>query len=186
MTKILFAILIIAISACSDVEFKSAGSSQYFDMDSLVGLQIDKLIAGSYQIQKTATIDDQQESKILEFDSMSWARELDAVSGLNLNLPRYVGAIETKEEGNKVIYTPKAGQNLMFRGMELQFDDSGSLLSVSGEILDDRAELIYTTTQTISLEFEAGLLTKYQVSGFQKMIMNDTTWFEVKGEIIPK
>ncbi len=157
--------------------------SNYFDLDSLISHQVVQLAERNPVVTKTVRIDGEDEKQQIRFDSVEWGKELKIVLDLDVNLPRYVGALDIVRTNNTLTYSPKETEDLPIGFVAYTFSDTGDLVGVRGSFIDDKARSIYNVSRIIELSFQDGLLSKYRVYGFQKMAMRDTTEFEVLGEL---
>ena len=176
----------ILMVSCGESRFERPEITQFYNLDSLLTSQIMELSTKQPTVLKTVEIDTETEVLEMLFDSAQWFDELKVVRELDLNRPRYVGAIDKEISGTTIRYAPKTGQDLKFESIVYSFGDDGDILSIEGSFTDDKASEVYSTSQKVSLTFSEGLLSAYEFRGFQKMVTRDTASFAVTGQIINK
>lgn len=151
---------------------------EYFPIDSVLQSQM-QLTIGK-EIIKTVTIGDVTETATLQATNSFLEKEWNFLESYDINKPGFVGAMDVIQSGNMLRYQPKAGQKVFLDYIEYTFDQN-NISSIKGSSLDDKAKSIYGSARKFNLLFEDGTLKEYSISGYQKIIMKDTVYFEVKG-----
>ncbi|MCG8378642.1 MAG: hypothetical protein MI865_04105, partial [Proteobacteria bacterium] len=129
--------------ACADPGLFSDAPKSYFNLDSLICDQIEIMAQENPYVIKRVMIDDSDEEKRFQFNPTEWQDELDIFLDIDVNLPRYAGALNTTEENGIIKYVPKPNQNVPVKYAEYHFGADGELLKVVGHYLDDKAKSIY-------------------------------------------
>ncbi len=181
--KYVFLILIGLVFACESVKPEKIVSVDYVKLDSILDEQIQKLANESISFDKEVVIDNNKELQVIQLDTSGWRDEFSIIRDLDLNVPNYVGAFDIQEGDNFIQYYRSDGQDVPIEYVEYQFREDGSLKSIKGSFMDDKARLIYSVYREYELNFDSGLLQAYRITGFQKMMLKDTTRFEVKATI---
>lgn len=173
------AFCLVLIWGCSDLR-PEMNISTYFDVDSLVNRQVKTFDRIQPTLEKSAKIDDRSERQTLRYDSSGWARELTFFRQLNINEPSLVGGYTIDSTDNVVTYTPDEDLSTRVRTLSIHYSDH-RLEKITGLIFEENE--IYATEKDIEVNFEDGLISKYRLRGFQKIILKDTARFEIEGII---
>ncbi len=189
MGRIVFLIfaLVFFLSACNRSNLKY--DKIYFDFDSLINVQVIGLLKAQTTIDKNSLINGKEANSSFVPDSLSLANELDVFRQLDLiNKPLYRSAYEIKDRekdtrSNLLIrtYTAKFPSPVPY----VKFYYRTSPLDLKKiESVYHEENTLYATRRNLLLEFDdiSGtlLLNGYQLTGAQKMILNDTVNFSVK------
>ena len=173
--------LFLLIGCVAEREERSFRVRDYYPIDSVLVAQ--KAILMGLPLQKTVVIGDKRESVSLTIDAAFLEKEWEALEAFNINKPGFVGAIDVIKSDSSILYKPKAGQNIKLDFVQYTFSHQGALSRISGAFLDDNAKTIYGSFRNFQLDFEEGVIDQYQISGFQKIILKDTVFFEVRGQV---
>jgi len=161
----------------------------YFDFDSLINVQVTGLLNARTTIDKKSRINSTEDDASFVPDSLSLANELDVFRQLDLiNKPLFRNAYEIKDgekdtRSNLLIrtYTAKSPSPVPY--VKFYYRSSPRDLKKIESVYHEENTL-YATRRNLLLEFDdiSGtlLLSGYQLSGTQKMILNDTVNFSVK------
>lgn len=170
----------LVLFSCERIKPDTTGIAAYYNVDSLIRSQVLELSEGNFQIEKTVLMDDTSETKIMTLDSAGWIRELNFLDQLNINQPRLVGAYDSLMDGSVIKYTPKFNSELPIRFLEIEKNNK-ELLSISGKLVEKND--IYETSMEATLNFKNNLLDSYIINGYQKLILKDSVFYEIKASV---
>ncbi len=170
--------------ACESTVPRRGVKENYLSVDSIINTQIGVLLAKDVQLLKQVRIGDENEEQMIKFDSAYLAQELMVFRDLDLNVPSYVGSYEVNREGNSTTYSRKVGEKSPVEYVTIELNENGDIRQISGAFVDDKARSIYTVSRYYLMKFESGILEGYEIEGFQKMILQDTTRFSVVAQMI--
>jgi hypothetical protein len=178
------------------VYFSCSGSatssdSTIYDMDSLINAQVNALMRGKRQLSKKATIGEQTASVTLIPDSAGWATELAVFRQLEIaerpvHRDRY--KLEVKDDPNSNLrirsFTGEGTPVPMIRFFYL--NDPADVRRIESRYSERNA--LYISTRDLVMEFEEEdhtlVLRHFRVNGFQKIVMGDSVYFSVEGEVL--
>jgi hypothetical protein len=175
------------LSACNRTSLQY--DKAYFDFDSLINVQISSLQKAQPTISKKSVINGKEDDSSFTTDSLKLSNELDVFRQLDLiNKPLYRNAYEIKDgekdtKSNLLIrsYTAKSPSPVPI--VKFYYRSSPRELKKIESVFHEENAL-YDTRRNLVLEFDDSsgslLLSGYQLSGTQKMILNDTVNFSVK------
>jgi len=180
---------IVVLSSCS--ERKSVATKSFYDIDSLVTLQINALKSTSYALNKSVEIDGEKEQTRFVPDSLQWVNELDIFRQVDqINKASFRDAYVVSE-------TRDTNSNLTVREIRAQRPIPVSLVKfyylrtpddlrkIEATWTEENA--LYTNTRKMVMELErfndVHLVHRYRIEGFQKMVMNDSVRFVIAGEV---
>jgi hypothetical protein len=161
----------------------------YFDFDSLINVQAAELLKAQSTISKKSIINGKQDDSSFIPDSLNLANELDVFRQLDLiNKPLYRNSYEIRDgekdtRSNLLIrtYTAKSPSPVSF--VKFYYRSSPRDLKKIESVFHEENTL-YDTKRNLLLEFDdisgTPLLSGYELSGTQKMILNDTVNFSVR------
>lgn len=174
------------LSACNRTNQKY--DKAYFDFDSLINVQVEGLLKSQTTIIKKSVINGKKNDSSFVPDSLKLANELDVFRQLDLiNKPLYRNAYEIRDgekdtKSNLLIrrYTSKTSSPVSF---VIFYYRSSPLELKKIESVFHEENALYDTQRNLLLEFHdrsgSLLLSRYSLSGTQKMILNDTVNFSV-------
>jgi hypothetical protein len=188
MSRIFFLICSCAfiLSACNRANQKY--DKAYFDFDSLINVQVAALLKAQATISKKSMINGKEDDSSFVLDSLKLANELDAFRQLDvINKPLYRNIYQIEDgqkdyKSNLLIrsYTAKSPSPVHF--VKFYYRSSPRELKKIESVFHEENSL-YDTRRNLLLEFDDStgslLLSGYQLSGTQKMILNDTVNFSV-------
>lgn len=166
----------------------------YFDFDSLINVQVKELIKSNVTLRKISVINGKSDSSSFVPDSLKLANELDVFRQLDvINKPLYRNSYDVKDgekdtRSNLLIrsYTAKAVSPVPY--VKFYYQSSSHDLKRM-ESLFHEENALYNTSRTLTLLFDdssgSSLLSGYQLSGSQKMILSDTVNFSVEVSFTP-
>lgn len=174
------------LSACNRANQKY--DKAYFDFDSLINMQVAELVKIQSTIRKKSIINGKEDDSSFVPDSLKLANELDVFRQVDIiNKPLYRNAYEIKDgekdtKSNLLIrsYTAKVPSPVPF--VRFYYQPSSHEIKKIESVFHEENTL-YDTRRNLLLEFDDSsgslLLKAYQLSGTQKMILNDTVNFSV-------
>lgn len=178
---------IVFLSSCSQRE--SAGTKAFYDIDSLITLQLKSL--DGYTLNKSVEIDRKKEETTFVPDSLQWVNELDIFRQLDqLNKASFRDAYVVTD-------TRDTNSNLMVREVKATRPVPVSLvrfyyLRTPEDLRRIEAEWteenpLYVNKRNMTMELErfndVHLVHRYRIEGFQKMVMSDSVHFVIAGEV---
>lgn len=188
MRRVLFLITGCAflLTACNRVNQQY--DKAYFDFDSLINVQVAELIKSKVTLSKISVINGKRDSSSFVPDSLKLANELDVFRQLDMiNKPLYRTSYDVKE-GEKdtksnllirsyIAKSPSPVPYVKFYYQSLSHD----VKKMESFFREENA--LYNTSRNLTLLFDdssgSPLLSGYQLSGSQKMILSDTVNFSV-------
>jgi len=189
MRKILLVSL--CLFSCSQAGQEVKTGELYFSLEKLVEEQVSILSSGTYQIKKTAFLNEKHDEKILKPDSLGWLDELKLFRDADINLPSLRG-----------VYEMVAGPGELTSNLqEIDFIPVKEVQGVQyikvfyAENPDDVRKIETRVTEVNSLfrgetilklelrrDGENNLvLASYEITGGQKMIMLDSVEYKITG-----
>ncbi|MEQ9466935.1 MAG: hypothetical protein RLN88_05950 [Ekhidna sp.] len=160
---------------CQKLKPESVSIPEYPDFAELMKDQVELL--GEGKIEKQVMLGDEQETQFIMMDSTRWVEELSFLKEINPNQPEYVGTFEKSEEGNTQTLSLGANESGALKKVIYAKDEDG-YTSIEATFHEDKD--VYIHHREIKLNFEKGILSSYQINGYQKMMMKDTVRFGVE------
>lgn len=192
--NLLMAVLMaLAMSACKMAPQEN--TIVFFNLDSLIDQQVANLSRIQPVLEKEAEINGEQETLRLEqTDSMVWAKELDIFRQLDLNT-RALNAgryeIETglrDDTSNLSIIEYTAKEELPLSHVRIYYQENPrKVRRIEGSFRSKKSNRLYASSRELSMELidinSKAMLTQYQVTGGQKMIMGDSISYRIVGAL---
>ncbi|WP_258102845.1 hypothetical protein [Marinoscillum sp. MHG1-6] len=178
LNKIFVVIIFLGLSGCAKVQPEV---SSYYDLNALLDQQAEILSSG-YGLDKKVTMDGATESKVVTLDSSGWAEELSALREFSITEPAMVGSFEESTNGNTQRFDLKKDEKAVVRYFQIQETDGKALIQAQN--LAEKT--IYTDKKELTLTITDGVIEHYRITGFQKMIMKDTIYYEIAGQVLAK
>jgi hypothetical protein len=181
-------ISIIILVSCNQTSLKY--DKAYFDFDSLINSQVTSLAKTNASLSKTVLLDGKSDQATMRIDSAILAHELDVFRQLDLiNKPLYRDAYEITDgekdsRSNLLVrtYRSKKGSPVPFVNFYYQ-KDFLHLKKIESYYIENNT--LYSTKRKLQLEFDdtSGhlLLSRYELTGTQKMILSDSVKFSIAG-----
>jgi hypothetical protein len=183
-TRIRLAIAsVIFLSSCS--EQKAVSTKTFYNIDSLVNSQVQSL--GNHELVKTVEINGKQEQTRFVPDSLQWTNELDIfmqIDQVNKASFRdaYIVSDSRDTNSNLTLREIKAQRETPVPLMRLYYLNTPSdLWRVEATLQEENA--LYVNERKMVLEFEGQKLHRYSIEGVQKMVMDDSVKFAIRGQI---
>lgn len=183
--KRLFFLLTLGLLACTEPQPTTSATS-YFGLKSFIEQQIAQLSVQKPLVDKTVEVKEQQEH--LKTKDIDWAKELDLFVQADLNKPAFMNSYESLTKGQEVIYTLKDGENLPVKSLKI-VKDAVSQLPVVVEATLRTENYLFTSEKQILLNTQVlpnakCQLTRYQVKGYQQLILGSKQPFRIEGRIL--
>lgn len=171
--------LLVIGSACTENKQSIRKIQVYFDLDSLLNEQKYVLTDRGAELKKTVKMNGENESRTLMPDTATWEEEFSIIRDFNLNRPYYVGLFQEHREENILSYQT-SDEDVAVKKFDL-FYEQGELIRI--ESLLEESKYIYSNERKLTLEFNDGLMSFYQIDGEQKMILQDKEDYMISGSI---
>ncbi len=188
--RVLFGLTLTAL-LCSchheNVKYKKA----YFDFDSLVNAQIQKLGEVKAKLVKKTFLNGKRDSTIFVPNTTQWKYELDAFQQVDvINKPLYRDNYLQKEQkdvhSNLIVRSYSAKIKSTIPEVKFFYQDNFKKLRRIEAIFRE-GNIVYTTARKLTMEFEEQkgvlVISDYRVEGFQKMMLSDTVKFLIEGKL---
>lgn len=169
--------LFMLIFSCAQVDQEKVLDSYYPKVDTLIKSQFDRGYPVS--LSKIVSLDGKSEQQNLSLDSAGWAKELVFLSEINPNHPAYIGTFSENKMDN-------------FLSLKLNPDEKGALTLFSLETgkniqtinatIHENKE-VYIHHKDIKVTFREGVITSYEIDGYQKIVLKDSIFFTIKAMI---
>jgi hypothetical protein len=162
----------------------------YFDFDSLVHYQIQKLVTAKASVAKRTFLNGKKDSTTLVPDTAQWKHELDVFHQLDvINKPMYKGNYQQNtgadDHSNLMVRSLTARIKSPVMQVKFFYQDDKRLKRI--ESVFTEGNVLYSTSRKLTLEFEeqqgVPLISGYHVRGFQKMILSDSVLFSIDGRL---
>ncbi|MCH8317140.1 MAG: hypothetical protein IIA88_01365 [Bacteroidetes bacterium] len=190
---ILLSIAAIFFSSCNLVPEKENAAlknNEYFNIAEFIDHQIDLLDSLDIKLSKTVRLNNKKETRTLK--QIDWKKELVLFKELNVNKPsireRYKQEImyDTVNEILVKNYSP-LDPELKIKFLKIGLSDNDKVNSIEGRLFD--ANLLYKTEKFLKLSCKKQgddqvIIDNYEISGFQKIILMDTFYYEIRSKII--
>ena len=170
--------LVSLLSNCGGLTPTVVEVSSYTEVDSLLSRQYHKVGA---RLEKVVQLGKERESKTLDMDSVGWKKELAFLEEINPNRPEYVGAFIEESSANSLSLTLKPEEKGSLKKLSY-VKESGYIISLQATVHENKD--VYVHHKEIKIQFNNGVITSYQVHGYQKTLIKDSTFFSVDGKIL--
>ncbi len=190
--SLFFLIAVIACVSCNQTNLKY--DKPYFDFDSLINTQVAELVKANASLSKTVSLDGRSDRSTMKIDSAILAHELDVFRQLDvINKPLYRDAFEISDgekdsRSNLIVrkYKSKNPSPVPFVNFYYQ-NDFLHLKKIESYYVENNT--LYSTKRQLQLDFDdtSGklLLSRYVLTGTQKMILSDSVKFSIEGSFLP-
>lgn len=152
-----------------------------FHLTELMEAQVLELANGKLKIDKQVVVNDEGDQFQQELDSASLRKELKVFKAFDPGSPRYRNAFDITVAGTTDNYAKKANVEQGLQWVAVK--KNGNDLKVTAEFIEETS--IYTVQKQMNVHFEAGKIKSYALNGYQKMILRDTTFFEMEAVVLP-
>ncbi len=172
--------------ACQEVE--SVEQGEYYNVDSLISAQYALLAESGPSISKIATIDGDTSSTEFTPDTTQWVTELSIFRRLELNKPKWKGRYTVVDSDDPFSNLRVRAFSIDHREAEVKYVKLYFLNNISQlRKLEARwveKNPIYQSQRDMTLRFDdikdQIVLSEYEISGSQKMMLRDEVNFNVK------
>jgi len=156
----------------------------------LIDEQVKRLDSITPSFFKKATIDSKEEIQDLVPTDSSWAKEMMIFKSTDINKPTLVESYFTQEDkvadNKKITYISKRPKYTEVDSLSIIFFNNTSIpLKINACLVDHN--VLYTSEKFIELTFKQlngiNLISSFKISGWQKMIMQDSTTYYVDAKI---
>ena len=190
--QLLFVFVSGVLSSCIQRPSLDNYISEYYNLDSLITVQVKSLTLSNPTLHKSAQIDESSEEKRFQLDSVGWARELLIFREADINKPAYSKAYETLngliDVGSNLHYDeykPFAG-DMSVRYIRIYYlDEIRKIKKIAIHKKEDN-ELFFSSL-TMEMHFKGNgtemLLDAYRINGIQKLWLKDTVFYSVAVDI---
>jgi hypothetical protein len=166
----------------------------YFDFDSLINAQVNELAKAHSTLTKSVLLDGKRDESSHTTDSTLLAQELDVFRQLDLiNKPLYRNTYKVTDgekdtQSNLSMRSYKAKEPAPIAFVNFYYHNDFKQIKKIESVYQETNSL-YATKRQLRLEFDdltgTMLLTKYRMTGSQKMILSDSVQFTIEASFIP-
>jgi len=192
-TFLTISIAAIFFSSCNlapEKENATLKNNEYFDIEEFIDHQIDLLNSLDIKLSKTVMLNNKKETKILEH--IDWKKELVLFKELNVNKLSVRDSYEEdiiSDPVNKTLvknYTP-LDPELKIKFLKIVLSVNNEVNSIEGRLFDENA--LYKSEKQLKLTCKQGMggeviIDNYEISGYQKIILMDAFYYEIRSEIL--
>lgn len=165
------------LSACNP-EIKEGKTKKYFDLKSLIEIQIKTLNTQKPFVQKTILVSGKSESKSVK--TIDWAKELELFIQMDLNKPAFIQSYQVDSSSTSVKYELKDTEKLPVKYLTISRAGENG---ISIEALVSNENYLYQTERHLKLSLKNNKIYNYQIEGFQKIVFGDKKKFKINGVI---
>jgi hypothetical protein len=172
---------------------KAEDKATFYPIDSLVNHQIRYLAAAKATIRKTATVGDRKDEKTYTpADTTAWLKELGVfleLDAINKPINQHAYLVDdglTDIRSNLSVKAFTAKESLPVKYLRIYYHQStDNLRRLEAEFNEENS--LYKNSRHLLLEFQEVhnkiVLTSYSIEGGQKMYLDDSVRYAVKGSI---
>ena len=171
--------IFLALFSCDHSLPSNDKGSGYFELQTLLDAQYLELSVSDRKIEKEVSIDGESETLSIEPDTAIWRSELLVFEPFDPGKARFANAFQVTELKGGVRYEKKPDEKQSLQWVEV-FQE-GDDLSFRAEIIEEAS--IYTLKKKVAFEIRSGILTNYALEGYQKMLLRDTSFFQLKATL---
>lgn len=179
--------LFILLNSCAPTSQKL--DAEELDVDSLLSLQVEVLTSRGVSLTKSANVSSSPGDTTHTLVSTNWREELEVFRGLGaVNQKLYKGTYRVEDPlddpRSNLRIRRLTNEQAPLRLMEVYYQDEVSRIREIKGILEE-SNLLYTARRELILHFDKldgkAALSRYSITGFQKLALRDTVWFSVNG-----
>jgi len=177
--KFYFFVFLFFLLACSNFSKKNR-FSQYYNIDSLLNIQIQNL-SKSQTVDKLIYWKDEYEEKKINSSLINWDKELNIFKQIDLNKPSNLDAYSILFENNSLEYK-KFVKDGGIVSLKIVFHRQGNPKKIFSTEIEQN--LLFNSIKEYSLDFDtSGFLIKYSLVDKQKSIFKDTLEYALFAEV---
>ena len=173
---------LVILIACQKPEIDNSTVVSYFDLPAVISTQQKQLKEQHAGIEKNLKVNKKLEN--IKIDSVDWDKELQLFVEANINKPVLIGSykVDEKKEGDlsKITYTTLDDKNKV---KELIVTKTGEVLNTV-EVDWVESNPIYHSEKQMKLDFENNKLLQFTIDGYQKMVADDTLYYNLEAHVI--
>lgn len=178
--KSIYLLFLVLISACKNEI--NLTSQSYLDVQKLVEEQIQKGEKENWELNKFIQLNGEESDTLVK--NPDWNNEWDMFKAVDLNKAAFQNSYIIDSTENKISYIGKKGEELEIEKMEITLDSNQNLSSIS--IQAHNKNILFETQRTLKMDFKNESVENYEIRGFQKIVLLDSTIYQVRGEVIPQ
>jgi len=174
----IWGVVLLSAMACQKLNPRQIVAPEYPDFNLLFNEQVQKLATS--QLNKKIVLDDAVEERTFTMDTSLWKKELSFLKEINPNRPEFIGSFQKEESPEHIFLKLKAGETGAIE--EIYLKKIGSTYTILDATFHENKDL-YTYHKKIEVSFKDGLISSYEINGYQKVLMKDTLRFRIIGNI---
>lgn len=174
MRLILSLLFLAGLNGCNVSGEKALRVNEYFDLDSLLDVQIALIAESNLELNKRVNLNGQIEEETFPADTSRLAGEFKILREFDLNKTNYVGAYQITQSDSSIRYELKPDQEGPVKYLEIN-NSQEQLNRIDGFFFEDKQ--LYQHQREIEIVFSNDLIKSYTVKGFQDMLMKDSISF---------
>lgn len=184
-----FVSIFILLSSCAPTSQKT--DAQELDVDSLLSFQVELLTSRGVSLTKSAGVSPSGTDTTQTLVSTNWREELEVFRGLGaVNQKLYKGTYRVEDPlddpQSNLSIRRLTNERAPLRLMEVYYQNEVSRIREIKGILEESNPL-YTSRRELIMHFDEldvkAALSRYSITGFQKLALRDTVWFSVNGHV---
>jgi hypothetical protein len=182
-------VLLMMLAACAE---EKKATTKFFDFDKLLDDQVALLTERKRVLVKAASLGNAPKDTTFQPSMRGWERELEAFRLLEtINKPAfqksYKVADAIEDPGSNLKIHEFSSDKARVTAVRLYYQNNLSRLKkIECDIVQQN--LLYSNKDQLTMKFDdengKTVLTGYSMSGYQKMILGDTTRFAIQGTIV--
>jgi hypothetical protein len=174
--------------SCSKLE--PVDVEAYYDVDSLLNAQYEILSTSGAKIRKYSTVNQHTDTTVITPDSAQWMSELNVFKKANINKPLLRGAYEvtrnTEDKGEIIIYNARKPEDVYVKWLKIYKNSQMKLRKFEALVAEENPA--YGSQRKLNVWFSIHnnqeVISKYEITGKQKMILKDTVSLDLVSEIL--
>ena len=190
----IFSGLAFFVCSCTAEVSNPGKAPDYFSLDSLIEVQVERLTVLNPKLEKSAILDGQRETKDIHHDSVGWENELKVFRDANIDKPAYYGYYNLKTAQSDKFsnllfdeYSVRDDNDVPVKSLKIFYLDVKEALKKIEVVVIDKNEL-FNSERHLLMNFDnrqgSPLLSSYLVKGGQKLKFNEEVSYEMNGKLI--
>jgi len=182
--------VLFSVTACSSlIEKRQKKSNEFYDINGLIDKQVKLLDSISPSLYKEAVINGQEDDTKVMIDDSTWIAELNIFRTLDLNNSKLTDNFQKRVDSTSTQKAVRWISKVPFETavdtlvVIVKHDEHPHMISAS---LSSQNTL-FKSKKNIQLHFternQLALLSSYSIEGWQKMMSQDTTYFQIQAYI---